>query len=115
MSLIHFRDLHGDIVGGLNITPTIDSMRDSLKYILTTYGSVLGSINGGNWLAYHEKPREDPYPGGSATGLGWTYLRYPHTAATAWAGMMLLMQHEEGAAVNKYANPYFPPEKPLPS
>mmetsp|Transcript_109607 Transcript_109607/g.338345 ORF Transcript_109607/g.338345 Transcript_109607/m.338345 type:complete len:86 (+) Transcript_109607:168-425(+) len=29
-------------------------------------------------------------PGGSATGIGWTYLRFTHTAATAWTGLALL-------------------------
>ena len=35
---------------------------------------------------------EIPYPGGSHTGIGWTYLRYGHAAATAWAGLLLMFQ-----------------------
>ena len=33
-----------------------------------------------------------PYPGGSHTGIGWTYLRYGHAASTAWAGLLLMFQ-----------------------
>ena len=55
------------------------------------------------------------YPGGSDTGIGWTYLRYPHVAATAWAGMLLLYQFDDDDAVDEDANPFAPPERPVPA
>lgn len=69
---------------------TLVSMRQSLLRQLDRYGYVLASVLGGNFEAYHRKDYQAAFPGGSDTGLGWTYLRYPHTAATAWTGLMLL-------------------------
>lgn len=70
---------------------------------LVQYGSVLGSVLGGNYEAYVHGDRASEYPGGSDTGMGWAYLRHPHTAATAWTGLMLLQ-----------ANPFAPPVQPVP-
>mmetsp|Transcript_8493 Transcript_8493/g.24431 ORF Transcript_8493/g.24431 Transcript_8493/m.24431 type:complete len:555 (-) Transcript_8493:570-2234(-) len=82
----------------------VDQMQASLLYQLGKYGAVLGSVRGGNFLAYHARSPPAAYPGGSHTGMGWTYLRYPHTAATAWTGLMLLE-----------ANPFLPPKQPMPA
>lgn len=65
-------------------------MRTGVLHQLEEYHGVLASVLGGNYQAWMSRGRDDAYPGGSDTGLGWTYLRYPHTAATAWAGLMLL-------------------------
>lgn len=46
------------------------------------------------------------FPGGSDSGLGWTYLRYPHVASTVWAALAVMYQFEEGAPVREMANPY---------
>jgi len=67
-----------------------DEMESSLRYLLGEYGTVLASVNGGNYEAWRRGMIDTPFPGGSDTGLGWTYLRYPHSAATAWTGLVLL-------------------------
>ena len=42
------------------------------------------------------------YPGGSDTGIGWTYLRYPHAAATAWTGLLMLYQWDKSECYSTY-------------
>jgi len=84
--------------------------RDSLKRLLSVYGSVPASIRGGNYdmwaLRTNPALHNADYPGGSDTGLGWPYLRYPHVASTVWAGLALAYQFEEGGPVDEMANPY---------
>ena len=63
---------------------------DSLRALLPTYGCVPASIVGGNYQAWTDNDHDAPFPGGSDTRIGWTYLRYPHVAATAWTGLLLL-------------------------
>lgn len=79
-------------------------MEDALMHQLSEYGAVLGSVRGGNYNAYVQGDRSSPFPGGSDTGMGWAYLRYPHTAATAWTGLVLME-----------ANPFAPPPEPVPA
>ena len=55
-------------------------------------GAIPASVLGGNIAAYRKNDHASAYPGGSDTGIGWTYLRYPHAASTAWAGLLLLYQ-----------------------
>jgi len=95
-----FGDKGADSISGEKLF----SMRSSLLHQLEEYGSVLASVRGGNLEAYEKHSQDPNYPGGSDTGIGWTYLRYPHMAATAWTGLMMLE-----------ANPFAPPEKPVPS
>lgn len=58
---------------------------------------------------------EHPYPGGSHTGIGWTYLRYPHAASTAWAGLLLMFQFQDSDyEVDANANPFAPPKGVIP-
>jgi len=52
----------------------------SLRKLLTTYGCVPASVLGGNINAWIDNDHSAPYPGGSDTGIGWTYLRYPHVS-----------------------------------
>eukprot|EP00929_Paragymnodinium_shiwhaense_P078452 TRINITY_DN40669_c0_g3_i1.p1 TRINITY_DN40669_c0_g3~~TRINITY_DN40669_c0_g3_i1.p1 ORF type:complete len:731 (-),score=109.83 TRINITY_DN40669_c0_g3_i1:126-2318(-) len=111
MALITYRDKHGSDVAGLDTN--LVNMRDSLKRMLGRYGSVLGSSLGGNLRAFMKNDPAAAYPGGSSTGLGWNYMRYPHTAATAWTGLLLMLQSEEGEVVDVRGNPYAPPTKPL--
>jgi len=80
------------------------SMQDSLLHQLAEYGAVLASVRGGNYEAYTQGNSDPAFPGGSDTGLGWSYLRYPHLAATAWTGLMLLE-----------ANPFAPPSNGPPT
>ena len=96
------------------LTDKINAARDSLKHLLAVYGSVPASVLGGNIAAYTKNDRSSPYPGGSDTGIGWTYLRYPHAASTAWTGLMLLYQFEDDDAIREEANPFAPPAKSVP-
>eukprot|EP00929_Paragymnodinium_shiwhaense_P043246 TRINITY_DN22271_c0_g1_i1.p1 TRINITY_DN22271_c0_g1~~TRINITY_DN22271_c0_g1_i1.p1 ORF type:complete len:821 (-),score=101.28 TRINITY_DN22271_c0_g1_i1:470-2932(-) len=118
MSLIHYKSKYGEMLDGQNITKDIEEIRNALKALLETYGSVLASVLGGNAKAWQKHPglaaAHVDYPGGSDTGFEWTYLRYPHVAATAWTGMALLMQADGKQWVNKNANPYAPPARPVP-
>mmetsp|Transcript_767 Transcript_767/g.2439 ORF Transcript_767/g.2439 Transcript_767/m.2439 type:complete len:522 (-) Transcript_767:292-1857(-) len=80
--------------GRANVSGLLPNMRDALLHQLREYRSVLSSVRGGNykaWLQAYTQGNADPaFPGGSDTGIGWTYLRYPHVSATAWTGLMLL-------------------------
>ena len=73
----------------------IRAARDSIKHLLAVYRAVPASALGGNFAAYVQNDHSSPYPGGSDTGIGWTYMRYPHAASTAWAGLLLLYQFDE--------------------
>ena len=76
---------------------------------------VPASVLGGNIAAYQLNNFSAEYPGGSDTGIGWTYLRYPHAASTAWAGLLLLYQFDEDDAIDENANPFAPPANPMPN
>eukprot|EP00928_Gymnodinium_smaydae_P061669 TRINITY_DN45703_c0_g1_i1.p1 TRINITY_DN45703_c0_g1~~TRINITY_DN45703_c0_g1_i1.p1 ORF type:complete len:720 (+),score=154.65 TRINITY_DN45703_c0_g1_i1:119-2161(+) len=112
MGMIHYRAMTGD--NSQALSKRIVEMRRSVLGMLGRYGSVLASVQGGNMQAYSSQDKTQDFPGGSDTGLGWTYLRYPHTAATAWTGMMLLYQAQEGMAVDEGGNPYARPRQPVP-
>mmetsp|Transcript_97416 Transcript_97416/g.275494 ORF Transcript_97416/g.275494 Transcript_97416/m.275494 type:complete len:775 (-) Transcript_97416:83-2407(-) len=118
MSLIHYRSKYGEMIGGRNVSYDIEQVGKSLRGLLQNYGSMLASALGGNSKAWQKHPgngaRNVPYPGGSDTGFEWTYLRYPHTAATAWTGYFLLMQADASQPLNPHANPYAPPARPVP-
>merc|ERR1712146_768605 len=94
--------------GGNNavLTDRIIKTRNSIKKLLEVYGSVPVSILGGN---YHK------YPGGSDTGLAWSYFRYPHLASTVWSGFALMYQGDEGEQVDVESNPFAPPSTAVPS
>jgi len=83
--------------------------RDSIKRLIDTYGSVPASLLGGNydmWMKRGQPGHSAKFPGGSDTGLGWPYLRYPHVASTVWGALALMYQGEKGGPVNELANPY---------
>jgi len=86
MSIAHYSALYSDQSQAAKMA----SMREALLHQLNEYGAVLASVRGGNINAWQNQPYHQLFPGGSDTGLGWTYLRYRHTAATAWTGLMLL-------------------------
>merc|ERR1712232_1404374 len=94
--------------------------------MLGMHGSVLATVRGGNMNAYTNKAGMTAalgagvaadYPGGSPNGIPpfLSYYRYPHLAATAWTGMLLLYQAEDGGPVNESSNPYAPPKRSVPS
>jgi len=98
----------------LGVIPKVNAARDSLKHLLAVYGAVPASVLGGNIAAYTANDHASAYPGGSDTGIGWTYLRYPHAASTAWAGLMLMYQFDEEDGVREDANPFAPPATTVP-
>jgi len=110
MSMVHFRDLFG-VTDAVDVTTAVNAMRDDLKKMLATYGSVLSSIRGGNAMSHagDHNPNAE-YPGGSDTGFQWKYLRYPHLASTAWTGMMLILQADDSQTLNTNGNPYAVPD-----
>ena len=92
MAMCRFRSLYGDETSAGDLRPKIRAATDSIKHLLAVYGVVPASVLGGNIAAYQVNNFSAEYPGGSDTGIGWTYLRYPHAASTAWAGLLLLYQ-----------------------
>jgi hypothetical protein len=84
--------------------------RDSIKRLLSTYGAIPASLLGGNYEMWSQRhnasAHSSRYPGGSDSGLGWTYLRYPHVASTVWGALALMYQFDEDSPVNEMANPY---------
>eukprot|EP00933_Yihiella_yeosuensis_P033531 TRINITY_DN27214_c0_g1_i1.p1 TRINITY_DN27214_c0_g1~~TRINITY_DN27214_c0_g1_i1.p1 ORF type:complete len:714 (-),score=112.68 TRINITY_DN27214_c0_g1_i1:635-2503(-) len=115
MAMKLFRHRFGPyLLKDVNLSNEIYEMQSSLTHLLDEYGSVPASVLGGNLKAWHKNNHSAEYPGGSDTGIGWTYLRYPHTAATAWTGLMLLFQAGSEHAVNEDANPFAPPKQQLP-
>merc|ERR1740130_870154 len=95
--MVRYRAMYGEHYG---VTAKINQARDSLKGLLNVYGVVPASVLGGNIDAWHRVRHQDPYPGGSDTGIGWTYLRYPHMASTVWSGFALMYQGADGDAID---------------
>mmetsp|Transcript_70117 Transcript_70117/g.203323 ORF Transcript_70117/g.203323 Transcript_70117/m.203323 type:complete len:1560 (+) Transcript_70117:48-4727(+) len=117
MAIVHFSKKYGTL-GKADLNQYVEQIRSSLKLLLGMYEGVPGSVLGGNrdawvqWTFKQDKWRRDvPYPGGSDTGVSWSYLRYNHVASTAWTGLLLLYQAEPGGEVNEDANPLAPPGK----
>ncbi|CAK9084308.1 unnamed protein product [Durusdinium trenchii] len=115
MAMSMFQQKYGvDALQGVELEDEIKGIRRSMLRILDTYGSIPASILGGNKQAWKKNEHAREFPGGSDTGIGWTYYRYPHVAANAWLGLALLHQPVEGGPVHQHANPYAVPLKPLP-
>jgi hypothetical protein len=89
-----------------NVSDKIGRVSLSLRRLLAAYGSVPASVLGGNMKAYQSGDRHRRFPGGSDTGQGWNYMRYPHLAATAFTGLALLYKFDSEAPVDEGANPY---------
>ena len=83
----------------------LEASRLSLRTLLKMYGAVPASVRGGNGDAYNAHNAYAPYPGGSDTGMGFSYLRMIHVASTAWSGLALLGATLEGDPIWKGANP----------
>jgi len=113
MAMRHYQ-LHFESGEAFGLGAKISAARDSIKHLIAVYGSVPASVLGGNIAAYLENDYSARYPGGSDTGIGWTYLRYPHAASTAWAGLLLLYQFDVDDAVNEDANPFATPAGTIP-
>merc|ERR1719199_149225 len=110
----HYHDTF-DPNGSFDIGTKMNAARDSIRHLLAVYGAVPASVLGGNLAAYVRNDHAAAYPGGSDTGIGWTYLRYPHAASTAWAGLLLLYQFDEDEEIDENANPFAPPANYVPN
>lgn len=112
MAMSLYRQRYGEQPAtGLNLSLHISGMRRSILQLMDVYGKVPSSVLGGNIGSWYKNDHTTDYPGGSDTGIGWTYLRYPHVASSAWAGLMLLFRDGEHEPVNQDANPFAPPSK----
>jgi len=114
MAMVHYQQQHGS-GASFDLSRFVNEARDSMRKLLGIYGGMPSSVLGGNYAAWQAGKRDTPYPGGTDTGIGWPYLRYMATAPTAWTGLMLLYQAEEGQPVQEDANPYAPPARPVPT
>lgn len=113
MALAHFEAAYGkDAVP--EASAFISKARDSIKRLLTIYGTVPGSLLGGNQDAASHGNTDSEYPGGSNNGFGNVYMRYPHLASVAWSGMMLMYQFDSTNPVREAFNPYHPPTLAMP-
>lgn len=97
-----------------HIRSKITDSRDSIKKLLDVYGSVPSSVLGGNHKSAAHQHFMDDFPGGSDTGLGWNYFRYPHLASTVWSGLALLNQGSDHESVDIEASPYAVPNQAVP-
>lgn len=114
MAMVHYLWKY-DNGGGLQLTRYIREVLNSLRILLGMYGGVPGSVLGGNMQAYAANDHHATYPGGSDTGIRYTYLRYLHVASTAWAGLFFLYQADPAQPIDEGANPFATPEKPVPT
>lgn len=112
MALVYYNQEHGQ--SDLR-SSRLKEVRSSLKHLLAMYKGVPATILGGNFEAYAINDHNARYPGGTDTGISFTYLRYKHVASTAWTGLLLLYQPDEDAPLYEDANPFKPPGKPMPS
>lgn len=113
MAMSLYRERHGKLPG-VDLDHHMSAMRGALLSLIDRYGSVPASVLGGNMNAWKKNDHKAAFPGGSDTGIDWTYLRYPHTTATAWTGLMLLYGGGDAGPVNEDANPFSPPSKSVP-
>jgi len=113
IAMARYKSAHGD--AGLDLNRQINAARDSVKRLLRRYSAVPASVRGGNLQQWRFRHPEADHPGGSDTGLGWTYLRYPHVASTVWSGLMLIQQDQDGAPIDPEGNPFAPPSRPVPA
>jgi len=104
MALLHYQDRYGNDEG-LRLQEHARQVIDSLRHLLAMYGGVPASVLGGNMDAFKVKNHTAPYPGGSDTGISYTYLRYNHVASTAWTGLLLLYQANASEPIDEAANP----------
>jgi len=86
VAMKRYRELIGDS-STLHLDDKIQKVTSSLSKLLQVYGAIPASI------------REE----GSDTGMGWSYFRTNHLAATAWSGLALMD-----------ANPYSKPARAVP-
>ena len=112
MGLAHFGSLYPNASKELGavVTRRLNASRAALRGLLAAYGFVPASILGGNINAWIKNDHAAEYPGGSDTGIGWTYLRYPHVASSVWTGLLLLHQADDDEKLDPHANPFAPPE-----
>lgn len=115
MAMVMFQEKHGDAaLPGIDLKGEVKSIRKSMLKLADTYNAIPASVLGGNKQAWRKNEHGRQFPGGSDTGIGWSYYRYPHIASSAWLGLALLQKPSEDSPVNHHANPYGVPQKPLP-
>lgn len=113
MALVYYKLKYG--VHNEHFAQRLREVRNSLRHLLAMYKGVPASVLGGNFDAYAINDHNARYPGGTDTGIFFTYLRYRHVASTAWTGLLLLYQADEDAPVYEDANPFAPPSTPMPT
>lgn len=116
MAILRYKQKYGKPLSDF-FSRRLQSVRDSLRHLLGMYGGVPASVLGGNFKAFAERDYFAEFPGGSDTGIHFTYLRYRHIASTMWTGLFLMYQdwEEDGDAIWEDANPFMPPSKPMPT
>eukprot|EP00435_Cladocopium_sp_Y103_P029321 s2585_g7.t1 len=115
MAMVMFQEKHGEAaLPGIDLKGEVKAIRKSMLKLLDTYNAIPASVLGGNKQAWRKNEHARRFPGGSDTGIGWSYYRYPHIASSAWLGLALLQKPTEDSPVNHHANPYGVPQKPLP-
>jgi len=116
MAILRYKQKYGKPLSDF-FSRRLQSVRDSLRHLLGMYGGVPASVLGGNFEAFAERDYFAEFPGGSDTGIHFTYLRYRHIASTMWTGLFLMYQdwEEDGDAIWEDANPFMPPSKPMPT
>jgi len=92
----------------------LNASRLSLRTLLRTYGAVPASVRGGNGQAAEWHDNYNAFPGGSDTGMGFSYLRMIHCASTAWTGLLLLYQTDDTDVIWESANPLAKPQHQAP-
>lgn len=92
-----------------NLSKQLRFATESIRWLLQTYKAMPASVRGGNYKAYEPGSRSSDNPGGSDSGYGYGYFRYPHLAATSWAGLLMMF------GANGVGNPFAAPQQPMPS
>lgn len=87
VSVVYPKDgpIHGQDDFIQQLRRRLEAARVSLRTVLKTYGAVPASVRGGNGEAYNAHNPYSPYPGGSDTGMGFSYLRMIHIASASSA------------------------------
>jgi len=119
MAMLHYERRYSDgAKAKVHVSQYVNRSRNALRRLLGAYGGVPASVLGGNrkaWVRWTQLNQSAQFPGGSDTGLSWSYLRYQHVASTAWTGLLLLYQADEHEKLNEDANPMATPTRPIPT
>ena len=114
MGLAHFGSLYPNASKELAAVVTAASIRRAprcARGLLAAYGFVPASILGGNIAAWIKNDHAATVPGGSDTGIGWTYIRRPHRRVVGVDGAVVAAPGRRRRDARPAANPFAPPEK----